>query len=52
MLEQDRITNELLDIAYNVDSFTTSDLQGAIEVQVKKAMRLGIDLKEKLYINN
>jgi hypothetical protein len=38
------IENNLLDIVYHRDDFTTSDLQGAIEAQVSIAMQAGAKL--------
>ena len=35
------ISDKILEIAYNLDKFTTSDLQGAIEAQVMIAVDLG-----------
>ena len=45
-MKKEEIISEILDIINNVDDFTTSDLQGAIEVQVIKAIRLGFELGE------
>ena len=47
--KQMEIEDELLDICYHQDEFTTSDLQGAISAQVMKAMQSGARIyKEQL----
>jgi hypothetical protein len=35
MLKQENLVDELLDIIYNIEDFTTSDLQGVLSAWVK-----------------
>ena len=46
IIELSKIESEILDIIYNVDEFTTSDLQGVIQAQVLNAYELGKKEKE------
>jgi len=48
IIELSKIEDEILDIIYNADDFTTSDLQGAIQAQVRIAYNLGKEEREKL----
>jgi hypothetical protein len=41
ILKELEIVDNLLDIVYNQDKFTTSDLQGAIQAQVHIAVNIG-----------
>lgn len=52
MTEKENIQNELLDIMYNQDDYTTSDLQGVVSVLVEKAFLLGVDYAKKTAIFN
>ena len=47
------IQNNLLEIIDNLDAFTRSDLQGAVEAQVYLAYKLGknLDFEQKLLIS-
>lgn len=42
-LQLEKINDELLDIMRNKDKFTNGDLQGAIEAQMNKAYKLGLE---------